>query len=101
MILQTHIGADLEMVRLRQRKAAQVNNTRENKRRIAYNYKVGDTILIMTQRLDPKLNIHEGPYKVMDYNTANGTLQIRHGNYIEPINIRLVRPYFGHQSGGD
>ena len=55
----------------------------------------------MPQRLDPKMKLNEGPYTVVDYNASNGTLQIRRGNYIEPINIRNVRLYFGHRSGGD
>ena len=29
------------------------------------------------------------------YNKTNGTLQIRRGNYLDSINVRNVRPYFG------
>ena len=101
MILRTHIQADMELVRLRRQRAAERNNVRENKRRIKYKYKPGDKVLILTNKLDPKLKLNQGPYKVIHYNEANGTLQIRRGNYIEPINIRLVRPYFGRHSGGD
>jgi transposase InsO family protein len=101
MILRTHIQADMELVRLRRQRAAERNNERENKRRIKYKYKPGDKVLILPNRLDPKLKLNQGPYKVIHYNEANGTLQIRRGNYIEPINIRLVRPYFGRHSGGD
>ena len=97
MILRTHIQANLEYLRQRRHKAATQNNLRENRRRIAHVYKPGDKILILTQRLDPKLQLHEGPYKVVDYNKANGTLQIKRGEYIEPINVRLVRPYFGNR----
>mmetsp|Transcript_119887 Transcript_119887/g.346396 ORF Transcript_119887/g.346396 Transcript_119887/m.346396 type:complete len:492 (-) Transcript_119887:104-1579(-) len=101
MVLRTHIEADIELLRQRRRQAATINNARENKRRIAYQYKPGDRVLILAQRLDPKMKQHEGPYRVIDYNSANGTLQIRRNNYIESINIRLVRPYFGRHSGGD
>jgi len=101
MILRTHIQADMELVRLRRQRAAETNNKRENKRRIKYNYKPGDKVLILSNKLDPKLKLNQGPFKVIHYNEANGTLQIRRGNYIEPINIRLVRPYFGRHSGGD
>ena len=45
-------------------------------------------------RMDPKLKLHQGPFKIVSYDKANGTLQIRRGNYIEPINVRLVRPFF-------
>ena len=95
MILRTHMEADLEILRQRRRQAAENNNRKENRRRIAYDYKKGDKVLILTQRLDPKLQLHEGPYKVFEYNRANGTLQIKQGQFIEPINVRLVRPYFG------
>ena len=92
---------DMELVRQRRRRAAEKNNARENKRRIKCNCKPGDKVLILPQRLDPKMTLNQGPYDVVDHNTSNGTLQIRRGNCIEPINIRNVRPYFGHRSGGD
>ncbi len=94
MILRTHMEADMELIRLRRRKAVEVNNARENRRRIAYQYKPGDKVLLLTQKLDPKLKLNPGPYKVEAFDPMNGTLQIRRGNYIEPVNIRLVRPYF-------
>jgi hypothetical protein len=94
MILRTHMEADMDMVRLRRQQAAIVNNERENKRRYKHKYKPGDKVLIMTQRLDPKLKLNDGPYTIEAYNQVNGTLQIHQGNCIEPINIRLVRPFF-------
>ena len=94
MILRTHMEADMNLVQLRRKQAAIVNNERENRRRYKHKYKPGDKVLILTQRMDPKLKLNDGPYTVESYNELNGTLQIRRGNYIEPINIRLVRPYF-------
>ena len=101
MILRSHIEADMELVRQRRRRAAEKNNARENKRRIKCNCKPGDKVLILPQRPDPKMTLNQGPYDVVDYNASNGTLQIRRGNHIEPINVRNVRPCFGHRSGGD
>ena len=95
MILRTNMAAKVELVRQRREAAIQVNNARENKRRIAYDYKKGDKVLVLSQVLDPKLKLHSGPYRVMDYNRASGTLHIQRKNYVEPINIRNVRPYFG------
>ena len=65
------------------------NSTQENKRRIAYQYKAGDKVLIMSGKMsiDPKLKLHEGPYRVLSYNKASGTLRIRRRNYVEPTNI--------------
>ena len=73
----------------------QVNNIRENKRRIAHDYKVGDKVLILARGMDPKLQLHRGPFEVQGVNKASGTLQINRKNYVEPINIRNVRPFFG------
>jgi len=51
--------------------------------------------------MDPKLKLHQGPFVVRAYNKSNGTLHIERKNYVEPINIRLVRPYFGSIRGGE
>jgi hypothetical protein len=101
MILRTHMEANVELVRKRREAAIVRNNARENKRRIAYDYKPGDQVLVLTGRLDPKLALHSGPYRVLSYNKSNGILHIARKNYIEPINIRNVRPYFGTIRGGD
>jgi hypothetical protein len=89
------IEANMELVRQRREAAIHVNNARENKRRISHAYKSGDKVLILPNSLDPKLALNQGPYKVISYNEKNGTLHIQRKNYIEPINVRNVRPYFG------
>jgi hypothetical protein len=95
MILRTTIKADLAMIRQQREAAVKANNVRENKRRIAYPYRKRGQVLILSRHMDPKLNLHKGPYKVISYNKENGTLHIQRNNYIEPINMRNVRPYFG------
>ena len=94
MILRTNITASVELVRQRREAAIQVNNARENKQRIAHQYKAGDKVLVLAQSLDPKLTLHQGPFKVESFDRATGTLHIQRKNYVEPINIRNVRPYF-------
>jgi hypothetical protein len=69
--------------------------------RIKYSYQPGDKVLILPAPFDPKLTLNQGPFRVIHFDKATGTLQIRRKNYIESINIRRVRPYFGSQSGGD
>ena len=95
MILRTTIEANVEAVRQRRQRAAEANNAKENKRRVAYKYKAGDKVLILATGMDPKLQLHEGPYKVLSYDKTSGTLHIQRKNYVEPINVRNVRPYFG------
>ena len=98
MILCTHFEANTELVQWHCQAAILHNNARENKRRIAYNYQPGDKVLILAGGMDPKLALHQGPFEVLHFNKANGTLQIHRKNYIESINMRLVRPYFGSAS---
>ena len=87
--------ANVELVRQRRQAAIQHNNQRENRRRIKHTYHVGDKVLILSGGLDPKLQLNEGPFSVVGVDRSTGTLSIRRRNYIEPINIRRVRPYFG------
>ena len=95
MILRTNVEVNVEHIRKRRENATIRNNQRENRRRIKYNYKEGDQVLVLSEHLDPKMKLHSGPYKVLSYNKANDTLHSRRRNYVEPINIRNVRPYFG------
>ena len=95
MILRTHIDADYEFIRRRREAAAIKNNERENKRRIPYKYQVGGKVLFLNRYNDPKLKLRAGPFKIVGVNRDNGTLHIQRGQYIESINMRLVRPYFG------
>ena len=95
MILRTHMDANVELVRQRREASIRASNVRENKRRIAYDYEPGHYVLVLSSRLDPKLQLHQGPYKVLSYNKSNGTLHIQRNSYVESINIRRVRPFFG------
>jgi transposase InsO family protein len=101
MILRSNMEANIELVKRRRLAAIVQNNERENKRRVAYKYQPGGYIVILTNRMDPKLQLNRGPYRIVSYNPANGVLRIKRGNYVEPIHSRLVRPYFGRPSGGD
>jgi hypothetical protein len=40
-------------------------------------YKPGDTVLILPQRLDPKMKLNQGHFRAANHNEANDTLQIR------------------------
>ena len=95
MVLRTNVEASIEHIRQRREVAIYKNNQRENRRRIKYKYKAGDRVLVLTGRLDPKMKLHQGPYRVLSYAKESGTLHIQRKNYVEPINIRNVRPYFG------
>lgn len=98
MILQTNIETDMELVRQRRQRAITQNTARENRSRIAHRYKAGDQVLILTQKLDQKLKLHEGPYDVLGYSKAHGTLHIRRRHYTDSINVRLVRPQLSYHN---
>ena len=101
MILRTHVEANIEFVRERRKAAIAKTNVRENKRRIAHRYQPGGSVLLLPNPLDPKMTLNRGPFKIVSVNRSNGILRIQRGNYVEPIHIRHVRPYFGRSSGGD
>jgi len=55
----------MELARQRREAAIRQNNARENKSRVTHNYKKGDWVLILSGHLDPKLQLHPGPFKVL------------------------------------
>ena len=65
MILRTTVEANMELARQRREAAIRQNNARENKSRVTHNYKKGDWVLILSGHLDPKLQLHPGPFKVL------------------------------------
>jgi hypothetical protein len=78
MILRTKMEANVKHFQTLRENAIYKNNQRENKRRIKYkNYKEGDQVLVLSGGLDPKLKLHQGPYKVLSYDKASGTLHIQ------------------------
>jgi len=95
MILRTTMEANVELARRRREVAVSQNNERENKKRIAHNCKKGDWALVLSRHLDPKLQLHPGPFKVLSYEQSSGTLCIQRKHCVEPINIRNVRPCCG------
>ena len=88
MILQTMMTAQVELIQQQRERATSRNNTQENKRQIAHQHKVGDRIIIPSGGLDPKLQLNQGPYRVIGYNQASGTLHIQQRNCAEPVNIQ-------------
>ena len=96
LILSTKMQANMELVRQRRQHAIEKNNQRENRRRIKHTYQAGDRVLLLPNALDPKMQLNSGPFKVLSYDKSSGTVRIQRKNYVEPLNIRRVRPYFGH-----
>ena len=70
-----------------------MNNAKENKSRIPYEYKVNDMILV-TRNKASKHGEREkdGPYPIIQVND-NGTVRYDKGTYSDIINIRQCEPY--------
>ena len=78
----------------KKQKASDLNVDRENHKRVKYDYKVNDLILLdqgtVQRKLVPK---RDGPYQVIRV-YSNGTLKIRKGIYVQRVSIRKCVPYF-------
>ena len=70
------------------------NTERENTRRIDYDYKIGDQVLIAKDGILRKSESKYGkdPWTITTVHT-NGTIRVQRGTKSERINIRRVTPY--------
>ena len=95
MILPINIKADWAVIAQRKQELINKSNMRENSKRINYNYKPGDKVMVELPGINPKLSTpRTGPYVVSNVND-NGTITInKDGVVTQPINIRRVTPYF-------
>ena len=94
-ILNIKFEADWNAIRQRKQKLINENNTRENKKRISHEYKVGDKVLYnVTDTTKAKFikDLYDGPYRIRQINN-NGTVLLKKGPLIETINIRQIKPY--------
>ena len=70
------------------------DNIRENSKRLDFDYKRGQKVLVVKGGILRKAEYpNEGPYKITEVFT-NGTVRIQHGTINERINIRRLLPYF-------
>ena len=68
------------------------NTARENSRRIDYDYKVGDKVLIDGILRKAESKFHKDPWTITTVHT-NGTIRVQCGSKSERINIRRVIPF--------
>ena len=97
MLLPMQFQADWALIRERKQRETECNNKIENWKRIEYEYKEGDKVLLKIPRKVRKhRKPHEGPYKIMRV-YANGTIRILRGSVSDRVNIRCVVPYFKNE----
>ena len=75
-----------------------LNTWRENQKRIEYDYKIGDKVLVRKEGIICKAESkwHKDPWTIVTVHT-NGTIRVQRGNKLERLNIRRVRPFFEHE----
>ena len=95
MLMDVPLIANLLAILERRQLLIDKNLMRMNSKRINYNYKVGDQIMI--KRYDPtklQKKLH-GPYPIQQVFT-NGTVRVKRAELIdETYNIRKIVPYKG------
>ena len=95
-LLNVSFQADWELIRQRKQRMINLNNARENSKRVVYNYTVGQQVDV---RLDPNRKHGEdhfkGPYTVSQIND-NGTVKLTrattNGAVSQTWNIRNIEP---------
>ena len=93
MFLPIQFQANWEALRQRRQAVINANNERENRKRIAHTYKVGDKVSKNKPGILPKLRRkRDGPFTVKKVHT-NGIVTIQHRALSERVNIRRVNPF--------
>ncbi len=86
--------ADWQKIGEHRQQLTDLNNTRENKGRIDYDYKVGQKVLLRKEGILCKSESiwHRKPWLITSFHT-NGTITVQCGNKLERMNIWRVKPF--------
>ena len=94
MIFHKTVVANWELIQSRRRAQQTKDKIRENRSRTNYQYKVGDSVRIVTTVRERRGKLfgheHKGPYDIVAVHN-NGTVDIKRGNFKERINIRRLK----------
>ena len=93
MILPIQFQADWALITKQKQESINDSNFKENKKRIKYDYKKGDIILLNKPGILRKLSTPRiGPYLIEKVFT-NGTVLIKKGAVSQQVNIRWIQPF--------
>ena len=88
---------DWDEIGKRRQQQVDKNNARENKKRVPYDYIVGNKVLkineVNGERAPKAHDKNNAPY-VISQVYCNGTVRIQRGSMNERLNIRRLTPYF-------
>jgi hypothetical protein len=68
------------------------NNKKENAKRIPYDYKVGQKVLLKRGNENKYEAPYKGPYPILKLNN-NGTVRLKVGAVTDTYNVRRLTPY--------
>jgi hypothetical protein len=91
MLFDIPFIADWQKIGEHRQKLTDLNNARENKGRLDYDYKVGQKVLLRKEVIlrNTESRWHEEPRLITTVH-MNGTITVQCGNKIERMNIRRV-----------
>jgi hypothetical protein len=94
MLFDIPFIADWKKIGEHRQRLTDLNTACENKGRIDYDYKVGQTILVQNEGIIRKAQSiwQKDPWTIMTVQT-NGTITIQRVNKLERFNIRRVKPW--------
>jgi hypothetical protein len=94
MLFDIPFIADWQKIGKHRQRLTDLNNIRENKGRIDYVYKVGQKVLVWKEVILCKSESiwPRKPWLITSVHT-NGTILVQHGNKLEQMNIRRVKPF--------
>ncbi len=98
MLFDIPFIADWQKIGEHRQQLTDLNNARENKGRIDYDYKVGQKVLVRKEGILRKSGSiwHRKPWLITTVHT-NGTITVQRGNRLERINIRRVKLFVENQ----
>jgi hypothetical protein len=94
MLFDIPFIADRQKIGEHRQRLTDINNARENKGRINYDYKVGQKVLLRKEDIlrNAESRWHKKPWLITSVHT-NGTIMVQHRNKIDRMNIRRVKPF--------
>jgi hypothetical protein len=86
--------ADWQKIGEYRQQLTDLSNARENEGRIDYNYKNSQKVLFRKEGIlrNAESRWHKKPWLITTVHT-NGTITVQHGNKLEWMNIRRVKPF--------
>jgi hypothetical protein len=95
MLFDILFMADWRKIGERRQSLTNRGNQRKNARRIDYDYKVGDKVLVINKGILHKAESTYGkePWTITTTVHRNGTIRIQRGTKMEQLSIRRVEPF--------